>query len=51
MDSTLADMRRDYMAEGLSKNDVLADPIAQFERWFEACLQRRLASIRMVGST
>ena len=36
MDSTLADMRRDYMAEGLSKDDVLADPIAQFERWFEA---------------
>lgn len=35
MNPTLAEMRRDYMTEGLSEGDVLADPIAQFERWFE----------------
>jgi pyridoxamine 5'-phosphate oxidase len=35
MDPTLAAMRRDYAAAGVSEEDVLADPIAQFERWFE----------------
>ena len=28
-------MRQEYTAGGLSKADVLADPIAQFERWFD----------------
>jgi pyridoxamine 5'-phosphate oxidase len=34
MDPTLAAMRRDYAAAGLAEEDALADPIAQFERWF-----------------
>jgi pyridoxamine 5'-phosphate oxidase len=32
---TLAAMRRDYASAGLAEADALADPIAQFERWFE----------------
>ena len=28
-------MRRDYAAAGLAEADALADPIAQFERWFD----------------
>ena len=35
MTADLAAMRRDYAARGLVEDDVLADPIAQFERWFE----------------
>ena len=34
MDPTLAAMRRDYASAGLAEADALADPIAQFERWF-----------------
>jgi pyridoxamine 5'-phosphate oxidase len=34
-DPTLAAMRRDYAAAGLAEEDALADPIAQFERWFD----------------
>ena len=35
MTTDLAAMRRDYAARGLTEEDVLADPIAQFRRWFE----------------
>jgi pyridoxamine 5'-phosphate oxidase len=35
MTTDLAAMRRDYAARGLTEEDVLADPIAQFWRWFE----------------
>jgi pyridoxamine 5'-phosphate oxidase len=35
MDPNLAAMRRDYEAEGLSEGDALADPLEQFQRWFE----------------
>jgi pyridoxamine 5'-phosphate oxidase len=31
----LAAMRRDYADRGLLETEVLADPLAQFERWFE----------------
>jgi len=34
-DPTLAAMRRDYAAAGLAEEDALADPIAQFQRWFD----------------
>jgi pyridoxamine 5'-phosphate oxidase len=35
MESSLAAMRREYEAVGLSEDDALADAIAQFKRWFE----------------
>jgi pyridoxamine 5'-phosphate oxidase len=35
MDPILAAMRRDYAAAGLAEEDALADPIAQFQRWFD----------------
>lgn len=35
MTADLAAMRRQYAARGLLEEDVLADPLAQFERWFE----------------
>ena len=34
MTTDLAAMRRDYAARVLTEEDVLADPIAQFRRWF-----------------
>jgi pyridoxamine 5'-phosphate oxidase len=36
MDPTLAAMRQEYEAQGLTESDLLPNPIAQFERWFEA---------------
>jgi pyridoxamine 5'-phosphate oxidase len=35
MTTELAAMRQDYAAGRLTEADLLADPIAQFERWFE----------------
>ena len=35
MTTDIAAMRRDYAARGLLEEAVLADPLAQFERWFE----------------
>jgi pyridoxamine 5'-phosphate oxidase len=35
MDQSLAAMRRDYASAGLAEADALADPIAQFQRWFD----------------
>ena len=31
----IADLRQEYMRESLDEHDVLRDPIAQFNRWFE----------------
>ncbi len=31
----LADLRKDYTLNGLSKQDVLVNPLNQFEKWFE----------------
>jgi pyridoxamine 5'-phosphate oxidase len=33
--TTLAAMRREYASAGLSEEDALADPIEQFQRWFD----------------
>jgi hypothetical protein len=35
MDPTLAAMRQEYTARGLREEDVVADPMEQFDRWFE----------------
>ena len=35
MDEKLAAMREDYRKGGLSEADVAADPITQFQRWFD----------------
>ena len=43
MDDALAGMRRDYEARGLSEADVLADPLAQFRRWFDEAREVGLA--------
>jgi pyridoxamine 5'-phosphate oxidase len=34
----LAGLRRDYAHESLTERDVEADPIAQFEKWFEQAI-------------
>jgi pyridoxamine 5'-phosphate oxidase len=39
MDRTLAAMREDYIARGLSEEEVVGDPIEQFERWFDDALR------------
>jgi|SRR2546423_4820041 len=38
----IADLRQEYMRAGLSETDADADPIRQFEQWFEDALRARL---------
>jgi pyridoxamine 5'-phosphate oxidase len=38
----IADLRQEYMRAGLREADALADPFAQFERWFQDALAARL---------
>ena len=37
--TSLADLRTDYSQASLHEDDVLADPIAQFGKWFDEALQ------------
>ena len=38
----LADLRQEYMRAGLSETQADADPLRQFERWFEDALRAQL---------
>lgn len=40
--SSLADLRKNYALDALSQADVDADPIRQFERWFQQALDAKL---------
>jgi pyridoxamine 5'-phosphate oxidase len=44
---TIADLRREYNLAGLRRRDLEADPIAQFNKWFE---QARSACARVAGA-
>jgi pyridoxamine 5'-phosphate oxidase len=37
--SAVADLRKDYSQASLMESDVLADPTAQFEKWFDEALR------------
>jgi pyridoxamine 5'-phosphate oxidase len=38
----ISDLRQEYMRAGLAEADALADPFAQFERWFKDALAAQL---------
>jgi pyridoxamine 5'-phosphate oxidase len=38
----ISDLRQEYMRAGLAEADALADPLAQFERWFQDALAAQL---------
>jgi pyridoxamine 5'-phosphate oxidase len=38
----ISDLRQEYMRAGLAEADALADPFAQFERWFKDALAAKL---------
>ena len=40
---SVADLRKEYMLNGLSESDVDADPIRQFRLWFDQALSAGLA--------
>ncbi len=42
--TSIADLRRSYTLAGLSEIDVLANPVQQFQRWFQEALDANLAS-------
>lgn len=39
---TVANLRKDYSHASLSESDVLADPIAQFSKWFDEAIMAQL---------
>jgi pyridoxamine 5'-phosphate oxidase len=39
---SISDLRKEYTRRGLDEADVLADPIAQFRRWFDEAMAARL---------
>ena len=39
---SIAEMRRDYTLAGLRRADLAADPITQFNKWFEHALKAGL---------
>lgn len=39
----LEDLRREYLLAGLKREDLLADPIKQFERWLEQALKLEIS--------
>ena len=39
MSTTISDLRNEYTLSGLDTPDVLTDPIAQFQQWFDAALK------------
>lgn len=39
---SIADLRKDYSHASLSESDVLADPLAQFSRWFDEAIAAQL---------
>jgi len=43
MSVSIADMRKDYSRQSLDASDVLRDPVAQFQKWFEEARQAALA--------
>lgn len=52
---SLADLRKEYSRASLSENDVLADPMAQFAKWFDEAgkaqiLEPNAMSLATVGA-
>lgn len=43
--SSIADIRKDYKLKSLSENDVAADPIEQFGRWWNEAVQSELEEV------
>lgn len=42
MSRSIADIRQDYKKDTLNEKDVLADPLAQFEKWFNEALNSKV---------
>jgi len=42
MNSSLADLRRDYSSQSLLETDVAPDPIEQFQKWWQQALQSEI---------
>lgn len=39
---SLADLRRDYTMAALRRKDLLPDPLAQFQKWFDAAIEAQV---------
>src|SRR5215203_634539 len=42
MNSSLADLRRDYSSQSLLETDVAPDPIEQFQKWWQQAMQSEI---------
>src|SRR5262247_3810069 len=43
---SLADLRREYSLTGLRRKDLAADPLAQFNRWFQEAAEAKRGASR-----
>ncbi|SDW69756.1 Pyridoxamine 5'-phosphate oxidase [Hydrobacter penzbergensis] len=43
--SSIADIRRDYKLQSLDENDIAADPITQFTRWWEEAIASHIDEV------
>ena len=41
---SIANLRRDYSLAGLSEQDLAADPVQQFQKWFQEALAAEIAA-------
>src|SRR5262245_42448303 len=44
---SLADLRREYSLTGLRRNDLAADPLAQFNQWFQQAVEAKSGGSRL----
>ncbi|MBD2103380.1 pyridoxamine 5'-phosphate oxidase [Leptolyngbya sp. FACHB-261] len=42
MNTSIADLRKDYTLLGLSESDVAANPFQQFQKWFDQAIEAQL---------
>ena len=45
MNSTIAELRREYSSQSLLENDVAPDPIDQFDRWWKQAIESQIVEV------
>ncbi|KAB2918176.1 MAG: pyridoxamine 5'-phosphate oxidase [Bacteroidetes bacterium] len=49
MTKTLAEIRTDYQSASLNESDMLADPFAQFDKWFREAMEAEVLEVNAMN--